>query len=392
MTRIRTALTLLAFALCPLGFTPGLLAQTRPADERKAQPASLPPELERDVNAAIGRGLAFLKAAQDERGGWTAAYGPAVTAIVAQAFVQSPEYGPQHAAVRRAVAYVLTFVQPDGGIYQPEQNLGNYQTSVALMMLASLDDPAHKERVAAAQRFLAKLQYDEPESVDAGNPWYGGSGYKENKRPDLSNTQMMLEALHQSGLPASDPTYQKALKFISRCQMSSETNDQPFARGGPGDGGFIYSPANGGESKAETEVVEGRTRLRSYGSMTYAGFKSMLYANVDRQDTRVRAALEWIRRHWTLDSNPNMPGERSHEGLYYYYHVFARAMRAWGQPVITDERDVPHHWRIELCRKLLSLQNRDGSWVNTKDRWLEGDPNYITALSVLTLQEAVDKQ
>ena len=93
----------------------------------------------------------------------------------------------------------------------------------------------------------------------------GGAGYGKNKRPDLSNTQLMLEALKQSGLPSSDPTYKKALKFIERCQMLSQTNDQPFARGAR-NGGFIYTAANNGESKAGPEFEAGRQMLRSYGS------------------------------------------------------------------------------------------------------------------------------
>ena len=139
---------------------------------------------------------------------------------------------------------------------------------------------------------------------------------------------MMIEALHASGLPEDDPAYKRALKFIERCQMSGNTNDQPFARGAT-DGGFIYSPADGGQSKADTYDDNGTKRLRSYGSMTYAGFKSLLYAQVSRTDPRVQQAWDWIRRHYTLKENPNMPGAKSIQGLYYYYHVFAKALAAW---------------------------------------------------------------
>ena len=123
--------------------------------------------------------------------------------------------------------------------------------------------------------------------------------------------------------------------------------------------------------------------------MTYAGFKSMLYAKVDRNDVRVRRAVDWIRRHYTLDHNPNMPHAQSKEGLYYYYHVFARAMRAWGDETIRDADGVPHEWREELCKKLLSLQRDDGSWANEEDRWFEGNPHLVTAYSVLALQTSL---
>ncbi|HVP09677.1 MAG TPA: hypothetical protein VMV94_00650, partial [Phycisphaerae bacterium] len=199
---------------------------------------------------------------------------------------------------------------------------------------------------------------------------------------------MMLEALHQSGLPPDDPVYQRALVFVSRCQMNEVTNDQPFARGAR-DGGFIYSTNAGGESKAGEDSHEGNVPLRSYGSMTYSGFKSMLYANVARDDPRIKATLEWIRRNYTLEQNPGMPEKRALEGLYYYYQVFARALAAWGEPIIIDAAGRRHNWREDLCRKLVSLQKPDGSWTNEADRWLEGDANYVTGLTILTLQTAL---
>jgi squalene-hopene/tetraprenyl-beta-curcumene cyclase len=389
MKRRAFVTSVMAACLVSLSAPPGF-AQSRPAAPPKKEPP-LPAALEQQARDAVRRGLEFLKASQDTKGGWTAtAYGPAITAIAAQAFAQSPDYGPRHPIVRRAVANVMTYVQPDGGVYQPGANLANYQTSVVAMMLASLNDPAHREPLTRAIAFLRRLQYSEDSKIEPTSAWYGGAGYTQSppKRPDLSNTQMMVEALHQSGLPPEDPAYQRALKFISRCQMSSETNDQPFARRAD-DGGFIYSPIEGGESKGGTIVVDGAPQLRSYGSMTYAGFKSMLYANVRRDDPRIQKAVRWIRRNWTLESNPNMPGKQSQEGLYYYYHVFAKALRAWGEPVIVDDKGVPHRWRVELCQRLIKLQNKDGSWLNAKDRWLEGDANYITALTVLSLQEAL---
>jgi squalene-hopene/tetraprenyl-beta-curcumene cyclase len=199
---------------------------------------------------------------------------------------------------------------------------------------------------------------------------------------------MMIEALHQSGLPPEHPAYKKAVLFISRSQMLSLTNDQDFIRVG-GDGGFIYTPANGGESKAGTVTVEGQPRLRSYGSMTYAGFKSLLHAQVDRDDIRVRRAFDWIHQYYTLDANPNMPGAQSQEGLFYYYHVFAKALAAWGEDTITDAAGKSHDWRQELCAALKQRQQPDGSFVNTADRWMEGNPVLVTSYSVLAIQTAL---
>ncbi|UCC30510.1 MAG: terpene cyclase/mutase family protein [Phycisphaerales bacterium] len=339
---------------------------------------------------AIDKALGYLAASQQADGAWEA-FGkshPAITALVVKCLIQNKEYGAKHAAAKRGLDFTLRYVQPDGGIYVPGEGMRNYHTSVALMALAATKDPAHAETTRKAQRFLKKLQWDDGEGHEASSTFFGGQGYGQHKRPDLSNTQLMLEALQQSGLPPDDPVYQKAMVFVSRCQMLDRTNDQSFA-GGSVDGGFVYSPVSGGESKAGTKLVDGKPRLRSYGSMTYAGFKSMLYARVDRNDVRVRRAIEWIRRHYTLDHNPNMPHAQSKQGLYYFYHVFARAMHAWGEETVRDADGVPHAWRAELCEKLLSLQGEDGSWVNEEDRWYEGNPHLVTAYAVLALQTAL---
>lgn len=357
---------------------------------------ALSPERRREVRAAIARSLARLETTQRPDGGWPgfdAGSDPAVTSLVAQAFAQEPAYGPKHPVVRKALRYVLSNRQPDGGIYG-NAGVKNYSASVALMFLSSVADPGLKEEIARQQKFLKDNQWyegktdDDGRPVDRSHPWYGGAGYGSGKRPDLSNTQMMLEALHQSGLPPDDPVYQRALVFIQRCQMCSETNDQPFAARAR-DGGFIYSPANGGESKAGFATYGDDRILRSYGSMTYAGFKSMLYAAVDRDDHRVQLAWRWIRSHYTLDENPNMPGRQSLEGLFYYYHVFAKALAAWGEPTVVDMEGKAHNWREDLARKLLSLQKPDGSWINAADRWMEGNPELVSAYSILALQQAM---
>ena len=72
-------------------------------------------------------------------------------------------------------------------------------------------------------------------------------------------------------------------------------------------------------------------------------------------------------------------------GLYYYYHTFAKALYAVGQPHITDGDGKRHDWRSELIAELARTQQPDGSWVNQNERWLEGDRNLVTGYALLAL-------
>ena len=170
------------------------------------------------------------------------------------------------------------------------------------------------------------------------------------------------------------------LMFVSRTQnLESVHNTTEFA-GLINDGGFYYTPAAGGDSKAGVESNGG---LRSYGSMTYAGVKSLIYAGLQRDDPRIEAATEWIRHHYTLDKNPGM----GDQGLYYYFHTFAKTMAAFGEDEFVDSEQQKHNWRQELTERLGELQNANGSWVNpAAPRWEEGDPNLVTAYCLLALR------
>ncbi|RMF74172.1 MAG: hypothetical protein D6744_14780 [Planctomycetota bacterium] len=383
--RYRRNTVLIACALAAACIAPALHAQNGEpsgATSRSARrdPSALAAECRK-------RGARFLLATQDREGAWMPQAGPGITCLALKALIQEPSIGPDHPAVRRGIQFVMRSQHDDGGFYSPEGIIKNYETSVALSMFAAANRPQYAETIRRAQQFLTDLQWDEGEDISVDNVWYGGAGYGNGKRPDLSNTQMMIEALKDSGLPKDHAAYKKALVFISRCQMLGESNDQPFAKGST-QGGFIYSPANGGESKAGIIEIDGRAELRTYGSMTYAGFKSMLYVGLTRDDPRVKAAVDWIGRHWTLDYNPNMPAQQSRQGLYYYYHVFARALDALGEDRITDALGREHDWRAELVEKLHELQQADGSWVNDEDRWMEGVPALTTAYSLLALQAA----
>jgi len=332
-----------------------------------------------EVKNAITKASFFLREyGQQPDGSFSPQSGPAITALVVKALVRNgtPARDPM---VERGIEYILTFQQTDGGIYQQESIVSNYETSIAILALKACNASGqYQEIIQKAEQFITAIQWDESEGNVPADPEYGGAGYGRHERPDLSNTAFLIDALHGIGTGPDNAAIKRALIFVSRSQnLEGVHNTLPFAIKNP-DGGFYYTPANGGESQAGKTATGG---LRSYGSMTYAGLKSMIYAGVSSDDPRVLAAKDWLRRHYTFKENPGM----GTAGLYYYLHCAAKALDALGNDEFVDVDGVSHEWRKDLTTAILSMQQANGSWVNDNSRWLEGDANLVTSYALLAL-------
>ncbi|MBC7772189.1 MAG: AGE family epimerase/isomerase [Pyrinomonadaceae bacterium] len=374
---------------------------------------------------AARKGIAYLRGAQDkETGGWSVpkapgssdpkaqaapAY-PAISSLVLMAMLADGQVKTDDPAVQSGVKYILNFQQPDGGVY--DRVVPTYNTSIALSAFAKIGTPQVKGAMTKAQEFLKRMQWSETSAHDEGladtpspvgkeHPYYGGVGYGRSGRPDMSNLGMMLQALHDSGVSPDDESVQRAMTFLHRTQMLDGVNDMPYAKGSR-QGGFIYATVpnaqsvdgRAGQSQA-TEMVEETmddgtkvSRLRCYGSMTYAGFKSYIYAAIPKDDPRVKAAYGWITRNYTVEENPGV----GQSGLYYYYVTMSKALSAWGEPTIeaigTDGKAATRRWSADLIDKLVSLQNEDGSFKSVDKRWMEDNAVMITAFALIALGEA----
>ena len=334
----------------------------------------------------VDKSIRYLRTqGQAEDGSYSAGSGPGITALVTTGVLRSGT-SVQDPLVAKSLKYLRGFVQKDGGVYSPGSVYRNYETCLAIMCFVEADrqSPGKYETLLKnAQRFVRGIQNDDDEGHDASSPAHGGAGYGKHKRPDLSNTGMLIDALVAAGNGPDDEAIRKALIFVSRCQnLETEHNDTKWSTKNP-DGGFYYTGAAGGSSQAkwpegESEEVRG---LRSYGSMTYVGLKSMIYAGVGEDDPRVEAATKWIKKHYGLSTNPGL----GKQGLFYYYHTFAKALDAIGQDIFEDADGVRHDWRRELVETLAKHQREDGSWVNSHSRWLEADPNLVTGYALLAL-------
>ncbi len=332
-----------------------------------------------EVRPVVAKAVAFLRSQQKEDGSFSPELaGPGVTAVVAAGLLRNG-VGLEDPVVAKALAYLEKNVQKDGGVYN--KFLANYTTSVALMAFAEANkDGRYATAIKNATAFLRGMQYDDSK-VESGDAKYGGAGYDGKSRPDLSNTQYLLDALQAAGVPKDDPAVKRALIFVSRCQnLPGEFNDQPFAKKATEDdkGGLVYNPL--AQDSKRDKTPEGG--LRSAGAMTYAGLKSFLYAGVGKEDPRVKGAIGWIRRHYTLDRNPGM----GQAGLFYYYHTFAKAMALLGEESFEDDKGIKHPWRKDLLEAIRKRQRPDGGFANAGDRAFgESDANLATAFALLAL-------
>ncbi len=339
--------------------------------------------LAKEIDHSIKLGLKWLYENQEADGSWQ--HYPGITGLVLSSYLRAhPSITSGEPAIANGFQFLKSCVKPDGSIYLDD--MSHYNTAICLTAFKDANDPAFKTIIENAEKFLMGEQIDESNDITPDSLYYGGVGYGGDDRPDLSNLQWAIEAMAIDDVNNQEPEhvltpdekekaaskklfYDKALVFLAKCQNLQSVNPEEYSSN---DGGFIYEP---GASKA------GATN--SYGSMTYAGLKSMIYAKVDKNDERVKAAFDWIRYNYSVETAPKM----GNQGLFYYYQTMAKSLNAYGTDVLVDNSNVSHEWRNELASQIIKIQSPEGFWVNENGRWWENNPVLVTAYSILALEE-----
>lgn len=318
-----------------------------------------------------------------------------MTALPVLSYFMDPSRDPAEDAIApnigKALDYIAGKAKDDGGIYG--EGLGTYNTALCMLALHASGKPEYQPIILKARKFVIGQQQDFDKKGVADNAFDGGIGYGPGDRhthSDLSNTHLALEALYYTkDLLADAPKtageevdldWDAAIAFVARCQNLPETNKEEWVSGDEQNkGGFVYEP--GGSKAGEVEVEGGKTALRSYGSMSYAGLLSFGYAEMDQDDPRVKAVKEWLGKNYSIDENPGM----ADAGFYYYLNTMSKALALSGDKKfeLADGKSVP--WANDVAKKLLATQKPDGTWVNANSRWWENDPVLTTSFSVLAL-------
>ncbi|HYF48514.1 MAG TPA: prenyltransferase/squalene oxidase repeat-containing protein [Planctomycetota bacterium] len=332
---------------------------------------------------SIRKGAEYLKVHQEVDGHFSKGMldpKPAFSAMVVDALARSPDKytDKNHPFIKKSVEAILKYQQPDGSICSPYFPLQTYVTSVSIMALVALENPEYQPAIDKAREYLRTAQNKEEESMNKG-----GAGYSAGGKVSGDVTAMWVEAMAQSGVKEGDPAFENAKKFFSRMQNDPEKNKEPAPGTEVGkDGGLFYAPGKNHEKLKSEKGESGKAVLKSYGMMTYAGLKSFLYMYVDKNDSRVKSAFRWIKNNYTLEENRHLGAD----GLYYYYLTMAKALAAYGEPIIETPDGVKHNWAEELSDKLISLQSPEGYWMNKQsNEWMEDDRVLVSAYAIRTL-------
>lgn len=340
----------------------------------------------------MDKAIAYLRDAQRDNGAFSPESGIGPTMIVATGLMEAGIKATDP-MVAKALDLAVRSVRRDGGVYTEGGRFQNYETSLAIMCFTF----ANKQRAAPgtkgpydeilvnAEKYIRRCQFSEENGNLAREEYRGGIGYSPEAkgRPDLSNAHYFMNAMEALGRGKDDPAVKNALVFISRCQnLESEYNDLPYAKRTP-DGGFVYVILTEEMEKQMRERGQDPGSVRGYASMTYAGLKSMIYAGVDKDDKRVKAALEWTQKFYDVDSNPGM----GQSGLFYYYQVMSKTLDTLELKQVIDRKGEAHDWRADLVQALAKRQLPNGSWVNPATRWMEGDPNLVTGYALMVLAD-----
>ncbi len=353
--------------------------------------AADPVSLKLEIGRALDKGVTWLNGEQNATSGnWGVAEYPALTGLALRATLGHPDpsvVGKFSKNQKAGFDFILSKVQSDGGIYG--KGLASYNTSICMMALLQSKDPSYEQVVRNARKFLVNQQSDFDKKGEADNVFDGGVGYGSRwAHSDLSNTHLAMEALFYANKSLKskegdelDLDWDAAIAFVQKCQNLPGSNKEKWVSGHKDDrGGFVYFP--GSSMAGERKGKDGSIALRSYGSMSYAGLLSFIYAEMKENDPRLVAVRDWLRAHYTIKENPGM-GE---QGLYYYYHTMAKALSLSGIKEIKDGEGKMRDWRKELALELLNQQDPKGFWMNENGRWWERDPILVTAYALLSLE------
>jgi hypothetical protein len=298
-----------------------LCASVGHSQKPPADGANLTPEM---VQGSINRAVGYLLSNQQDDGGWSEHrdYPGGVTSLVTLALINAG-LPPDHPKVARALQYL-----------RQKSSEKTYSVSLQTMAFCAADP----------RKFAVELQRNVEWLINAqlpGGGWSYGSD-RNSGEGDPSNSQFALLALHEA---------QRA-----RVEVSAENWKKVFDKARANwvgiqnkNGSFPYFP--GGTDSRGSMTCAGIASLVIVGSQMGTGEasvgQSIRCCGEDRSNNReINQALQWLGDHFAVDRNPNF-----NDFHLYYLYGLERAGRMTGQRFIGK-----HDWYREGANQLLKMQ------------------------------------
>ncbi|HIE26351.1 TPA: hypothetical protein EYP66_03605 [Candidatus Poribacteria bacterium] len=250
----------------------------------------------------------------ETKGGWNPVIGPGATALALMTFL--------HAGVPESdqtVADGIDYLLHHAPVPNWEEWNDSYDFAAGILALqATGNKEKYLEKVTYATERLLKMQIR------------GGWGY--GAFPDMAHMQYVIFALYAAqkwGIQIPEEVFKQVADWVKSMQRE--------------DGGWSYGGLDVGSPWAAS----------SYGSMTATALMVLKICGVPTTDPQFQKGLEWLKRHYTITSNPG-----AYDWHYYYLLALQRAMTIPPEQPLIGERN----WYEEAAAYLLSQQRPDGSW------------------------------
>jgi hypothetical protein len=335
------------------------------------------------VNAAIDRGLDYLRAHEAAAGGWADSSGHA-TGLALLCFLErrqsadwnAPRVGyfgaslDDQALMRRAAAYLVhrDAALRDTGVSHSYYT-GNGLMALSVYLVTGGPDDVGAEvpvSVAIANGARRLVQSQGSQGCNEGGWNYDAP----STDGDLSTTQFAMAGLSAAAavVPEADDTLPDVTGFIENTVTD--------------DGGHSYRGCSGAARH----------------SMTASGLWTYRLAGVPTADARAQSTLTWLRDRWAYDAAGEGPAV---SGRYFYYlWAVSKALEVsvdgGGAPALDADdvggvRDMaalgypeePRNWYSDVAYTLVTTQGADGAWPT---------PHVLTAdlaFSLLVLERSL---
>jgi RNA polymerase sigma factor (sigma-70 family) len=329
-------------------FAPGKYASPPKASANEPAPPAPPADaLKKQVQAAVTRGVAYLRS-QQRNGHWDhnpqfqqSRGGPTSLALLA---MLEAGVKPDAEAIKKGLDYLRNV--------PPQQT---YVVSLQTQVFCRADPKSDRTLIQRNVDWLLEARSRSETGELVG--WSYAKG--PSTRGDNSNTQFAVMALHaanEGGVKIDDKVWQELQELYLRTQT--------------GDGGWSYV-ASGNAPATVT--------------MTSAGLCGLLLSTKHRTGSadRVAAArdkgLDWLAPHLNLKTRGVM---------YYQIYGIGRTGRLVGKPIIAAKNGKPaHDWYREGSQLLLQEQGQNGAWQGAAG--FDGDPIISTSFALLFLGKGI---